>query len=222
MGRLIVIEGLDGVGKATQTALLEEKLKDSGASVKRVSFPDYASPASAPLKMYLGGQLGQKPADVGAYAASCFFAVDRYASYKTGWEEDYLGDTLIICDRYATSNFPFQLPKLKREEWDAFIAFENDFEYNKLMLPSPSLVIYLSMQPDFARKLMNKRYEGDKSKMDLHESDVSYQLECYEAAEYACEKLGWSKICCTEDGELRSVEEISREVYDTVAASGLV
>ena len=84
MGKIIVIEGLDGSGKATQTKLLFEKLQSRGANVRRLEFPNYDSPSSALVKMYLGGEFGSKPEDVNAYAASAFYAVDRIAGYLTG------------------------------------------------------------------------------------------------------------------------------------------
>ena len=84
-GTLIVLEGLDGSGKATQAKLLAQHLKEAGKNVQEITFPDYASDSSALVKMYLAGQFGDKPDDVNAYAASSFYAVDRYASYKTSW-----------------------------------------------------------------------------------------------------------------------------------------
>ena len=98
-GNLIVVEGLDGSGKATQTALLCSALEQRGIKLKRVSFPDYSQPSSALVKMYLAGEFGGNPNDVNAYAASSFYAVDRYASYQKFWKADYESGAAIIADR---------------------------------------------------------------------------------------------------------------------------
>ena len=87
--KLIVIEGLDGSGKATQTKILAHRLVQRGIPVKTVSFPDYEKPWSCLVRMYLDGQFGSRPEDVSAYAASGFFAMDRFASYRTSWQKDY-------------------------------------------------------------------------------------------------------------------------------------
>ena len=139
MGKIIVIEGLDGSGKATQTARLYEKLSAQGKRVRKLEFPDYDSPASALVKMYLGGEFGSKPEDVNAYAASAFYAVDRAASYLKSWKQDYQDDVIFLCDRYATSNIIYQMAKVPPQERDAFIAWQEDFEYDRLGLPRPLL-----------------------------------------------------------------------------------
>ncbi len=143
MGKIIVIEGLDGSGKATQTKLLYEKLLAAGKQVRRLEFPDYENPSSALVKMYLSGDFGKDPADVNAYAASAFYAVDRVASFLQVWKKDYPADTVFLCDRYATSNIIYQMAKVPASERDAFIAWQQDFEYDKLGLPRPDAVIYL-------------------------------------------------------------------------------
>ena len=124
---LIVVEGLDGSGKATQTARLLAMLEKQGP-VRRVSFPDYESPSSSLVKMYLGGEFGTRPEDVSAYAASSFYAVDRYASFRKNWQQDYEAGQLILADRYVTSNIVYQLTKLPRGEWAEYVRWEEDFE----------------------------------------------------------------------------------------------
>lgn len=216
MGKIIVIEGLDGSGKATQTAKLYEKLSAQGNRVRKLEFPDYDSPASALVKMYLGGEFGSKPEDVNAYAASAFYAVDRAASYLKSWKQDYQDDVIFLCDRYATSNIIYQMAKVPPQERDAFIAWQEDFEYDRLGLPRPDAVLYLDVAPEVSQKLMEKRYGGDNSKKDLHESNLRFLLSCRESALYAAEKRGWRMIDCCEQGEMKSVERIAQEIEEAL------
>lgn len=216
-GRFIVIEGLDGSGKATQTEILKTKLEEKGERVKKLTFPDYDNPSSALVKMYLGGEFGDNPDDVNAYAAAAFYTVDRIASYLKFWKEDYENGSVILADRYATSNIIYQMSKLPESEWDNYIGFQEDFEYNKIKVPKPDLVIYLDVEPDVSQKLMSKRYSGDESKKDLHEKNVNFLLECRKSALYAAEKLGWKKISCTENGEMKAISRISEEILKVVS-----
>ena len=212
MGKIIVIEGLDGSGKATQTKLLCERLRSQGKKVVRLEYPDYDNPSSSLVKMYLGGEFGSKPEDVNAYAASAFYAVDRVASFLQFWKKDYDTDTVFLCDRYATSNIIYQMAKVPAHERDAFIAWQQDFEYDKLGLPRPDAVLYLDVAPEVSQKLMEKRYGGDNSKKDLHESNMRFLLSCRESALYAAEKCGWLRIDCCEGGEIKPIEQIAAEI----------
>ena len=218
-GKLIVIEGLDGSGKATQSKLLLEALKEKGIICEALSFPCYDEEYLALVRMYLGGCFGDKPGDVNCYAASVFYAVDRYASYKTAWREGYENGTVYIADRYTTSNAVYQTSKLPEDEWDAFLDWLSDFEYNKLGIPAPDRVIYLDVAPEVSETLMRKRYEGDDTKKDIHEKDIDYQRKSRAAAKYCAKKLGWRIVECGENGVMRSVEEISRDVL--AAAAGI-
>lgn len=215
--KIIVIEGLDGSGKATQTKILAEKLSEKGFKIKKLEFPDYSNPSSSLVKMYLNGDFGSKPEDVNAYASSAFYAVDRVASFLQFWKDDYENSTVILSDRYATSNIIYQMSKLDKSQYEAFIDWQNDFEYSKLGLPEPDLVIYLDVEPEVSQKLMEKRYAGDKSKMDLHESNVKFLLECRESALYAVEKCGWKLINCCENGEIKTIENIANEIDKVVS-----
>lgn len=208
---LIVIEGLDGSGKGTQTKLLYEKLSEK-YKVSHISFPDYNCDSSALVKMYLSGQFGKNPEDVNAYAASSFYAVDRFASYKKFWKDDYESGTLILADRYATSNMIYQTVKLPKDEREEFIRWVEDFEYSKLMLPKPDLVIYLDMLPEISQKLLSNRYGGDNSKKDIHESDVAFLKNCRESALYAASLCSWKIIKCYEGENPLSIEEIHEKV----------
>lgn len=215
--KIIVIEGLDGSGKATQTEILAGKLKNRGMKVRKLEFPDYASPSSSLVKMYLGGDFGDKPSDVNAYAATAFYAVDRVASFLQYWKDDYNGGTVILSDRYATSNIIYQMSKLDDSERESFIEWQTDFEYEKLGIPKPNAVIYLDVEPDVSQKLMEKRYGGDNSKKDLHEKNMKYLLDCRRSALYAAEKCSWRIVNCCENGEIKSIEKISEEIDKAVA-----
>lgn len=211
-GKLIVIEGLDGSGKATQTQKLYEYLISLNQQVLKITFPDYDSPASSLVKMYLNGELGDKPSDVNAYAASSFYAVDRVASYLKSWKKDYESGKTILCDRYATSNIIYQMSKMPQNQWDSFMDWQYDFEHDKLGLPAPDRVIYLDVEPEVSQKLMLKRYNGDESKMDLHEKNVDFLLSCRKSALYAADRLNWKVISCCESGEMKTIENIFQEI----------
>ena len=215
-GKLIVIEGLDGSGKATQTGLLCRNLAEEwGHSFRRVSFPDYDDPSSALVKLYLAGELGGL-SEVNAYGASLFYTVDRYASFLRHWGEDYRKGTLIVADRYATSNVAHQMSKLPREEWDGYLAWLEETEYQRVGIPRPDGVVYLDMAPETSKKLLTHRYHGDESKKDLHEADFAYLVKCREAALYGAEKLGWTVIRCCDGQKPYPPEEIAGKVWQAV------
>jgi dTMP kinase len=215
-GRLITIDGLDGSGKATQTDLLCRELKRLGIKVRRVSFPDYAAESSAPVRMYLNGEFGGNPEDVNAYAASAFFAVDRFSSFIRSWKKDYLEGALIVADRYTTSNMIYQLPKLSGEEWENYLEWVQDFEYKKLELPKPDLTLYLELPVGLSQKLLDKRYRNGIGKKDIHERNTGYLSACRESAAYAAQRLSWKTIACEEGGSLRKREEIHAEILRIV------
>ncbi len=216
MGKLIVIEGLDGSGKSTQLELLPKGLRSVGIDSKTVSFPDYESDSSALVKMYLSGEFGKKPDDVNAYAASTFYAVDRYASYKTGWGEYYSAGGTVVAGRYTTSNAVHQASKLPKEKWADFLSWLYDFEYNKIGIPKPDLVIFLDMPIEVSQKLMTKRYSENGGKKDIHEKDVEYLNHCRDAAIFTADFSGWKIISCASDGKARSIEDISADILSAV------
>ncbi|MCQ2488117.1 MAG: deoxynucleoside kinase [Clostridia bacterium] len=218
MGKLIVIEGLDGSGKSTQTENVLNFIKSKGVEVRQIKLPDYESESSALVRMYLGGEFGTHPKDVNAYAASSFYAVDRYANYNTKWKDDYLSGKVILADRYATSNAAHQMTKLDKSEWDEYLAWLEDFEYVKIGIPKPSLVVFLDMPVEISQKLMTSRYKGDEGKKDVHEADVAYLLACREAGMYAAKKLGWNIVKCYEGDEPRSIEDIAKDIEALVAS----
>jgi len=216
MGKLIVIEGLDGSGKSTQLELLYKNLNDKGIDCRSVSFPDYDNPSSTLVKMYLSGEFGSKPGDVNAYAASVFYSVDRYASYKANWGEYYNNGGCIVSGRYTTSNAVHQASKLEEKDWEDFLSWLYDFEYNKIAIPKPDKVIFLDMPIEVSQKLLTKRYEGDNSKKDIHESDTEYLNKCRDAAIFTAKYSNWEIIPCSENGNARTIEDIAKDVLNSV------
>ena len=213
MSKLIVIDGLDGSGKGTVTRMLREYLTKKGTPNDLISFPMYENEGSAPVKMYLSGKLGEKPEDNGAYAASTLFAVDRYTSYKAYWKALYdKKDSVLISDRYTTANAVHQLTKLDRSEWDPFLDWLFDFEYVKLGLPAPDHVFYIEMPPAICRKMIAKRAAETGRFVDIHEKDVSHLERAYEAALYASDKLGWTRIASFEGDGPRPLEKVFEEL----------
>lgn len=216
MTKLIIIEGLDGSGKSTQTALLEKYFSDSQIDYKKIKLPDYDSPSSTLVNMYLGGEFGKSADDVNAYAAGAFYAVDRFASYKLKWGSDYKRGTLILADRYATSNLIYQMEKIPCSQWDEYIDWSTDFEYNKIGIPKPDLVIFLDMPVEVSQKLMTYRYNGDENKKDVHEANVEFLNRCRESAFYAAKKQGWKIVECSDGASPKSVEDIHKSIVEII------
>ena len=218
MGKLIVIEGTDGSGKSTQFRLLTEAVTNAGYEFQKLVFPQYQEESSALIRMYLGGQFGDKPSDVNAYAASAFYAVDRYASYKKVWGEWYEQGGLVLSDRYTTSNAVHQASKEPEENQAEFLRWLYEFEYDKLGLPAPDLVIYLDVPTDFTEKMMRRREQDTNTHADIHEQDLDYLATCRRTGKAAAEYYGWAVISCVRDGQMRSIEDIHEEIYRRVAA----
>lgn len=217
MGKFIAIDGLDGSGKGTQSEKLVNQLIKDGKKVKILSFPMYESDSSTFVKMYLDGQLGDKPSDTNAYTASMFFACDRYISYVKDWKKDIEDpETYVVANRYTTANAVHQLSKLPREEWEGFLKWLWDFEFTKLGLPEPDLVLYLELPPSISLGLVKNRSDSTGQKMDIHEKDTEYMAKCYDAALYSCKKLGWCQIKCYENDQIRTREDIFDEIYTRV------
>ncbi len=214
-GKLIVLEGLDGSGKATQTKFLFDRCCQKRIPVTKVSFPNYDSNSSALVKMYLRGQMG-KLDEVNAYAASTFYSVDRYATYNSLYKDQHEQGTHIISDRYTTSNIVHQAPKLPAEERSGYIQWLEDLEYTKMGLPRPDMVIYLDMDPGVSRHLLDKRYMGSTDKLDIHEADFEYLMHCRNAALKAAEYCGWVVISCCDENGLLGTDQISDMIWDKV------
>jgi len=216
MGKLIVIEGTDGSGKSTQFRLLTSRLESENHTFQKLVFPQYSEPSSALIRMYLGGEFGTKPSDVNAYAASAFYAVDRYASFKKVWGDWYDKGGLILSDRYTTSNAVHQASKEPEEKQADFLKWLYDFEYTKLGLPAPDLVIYLDVPTDFTEAMMRKRESDTNTTADIHEQDMQYLATCRRTGKMAAEYYGWTVIQCVKDGAMRSIEDIHEEIFDHV------
>ena len=216
MGKLIVIEGTDGSGKSTQFRLMSQRLEEDGVSFKHIVFPRYKEESSALIRMYLGGQFGTNPKDVNAYAASSFYAVDRYASYKMDWGQWYEEGGVVLSDRYTTSNAVHQASKEQGENRQAFLKWLYDFEYDKLGLPRPDLTIYLDVPTDFTEKMLRGREAATNTSADIHEKDMTYLATCRESGREAARFYGWTVIQCVKDGQMRSIEDIHNEIYAAV------
>ena len=213
MGKLIVIEGTDGSGKSTQFKLLTERVAREGRQFQRLVFPQYQEESSALIRMYLGGQFGTKPSDVNAYAASAFYAVDRYASYKKVWGQWYENGGLVLSDRYTTSNAVHQASKEPEEKQAEFLKWLYEFEYDRLGLPAPDLTIYLDVPTDFTEKMMRSREAATNTHADIHEQDLEYLATCRRTGKAAAKFYNWTVIDCVRNGAMRSIEDIHEEIY---------
>lgn len=218
MGKLIVIEGTDGSGKSTQFRLLTNRLESEQVKFQKLVFPQYSEPSSALIQMYLGGEFGKSPSDVNAYAASAFYSVDRYASYRKVWGKWYEEGGLVVSDRYTTSNAVHQASKEPEDKREDFLNWLYDFEYDKLGLPRPDLVIYLDVPTDFTEKMLRHRESETNTHADIHEQDMQYLATCRRMGRAAAEHYGWTVIRCVRDGAMRSMEDIHEEIYRHVAA----
>ncbi len=216
MGKLIVIEGTDGSGKSTQFQKLTQRLKAKGTEFKTLVFPQYNKASSALIRMYLGGEFGSSPSDVNAYAASAFYAVDRYASFKQDWGQWYDNGGIIVSDRYTTSNAVHQASKEPVEKQPEFLKWLYEFEYDKLGMPCPDLTIYLDVPTSFTEKLMRHREQETNTHADIHEQDMNYLATCRETGRRAAKFYGWNVVQCVRDDEMRSIEDIHEEIYSLV------
>lgn len=217
-GTLIVLEGLDGSGKATQAKALCQHLERQNRPVRLITFPNYQSESSALVRMYLRGEFGSDPGAVNAYAASSFYAVDRYAGYKQDWGAFYEAGGILVADRYTTSNAVHQCSKLERSLWDGFLNWLFHYEYQLLGIPAPDLVFYLQVDPQVSQGLLRVRYQGDETRRDIHERNLDYLTRSRAAADYCADALGWRRILCTEENRMRSIDAISAELCAAVDA----
>ena len=217
-GKLIVLEGTDGSGKATQAGLLLRGLEARGISCREIDFPRYGNPFAEPAKLYLEGRLGERPGDVSACAASVLYAVDRYASYKEDWGAAYEAGELILANRYTTSNAVHQAAKLPEGERADYLEWLFDLEYRRLELPEPDLVIYLDLPVEISGQMLHLRQEATHTQADIHERDEAYLRRCRESAAEIVRRFGWRRIDCSRNGGIRTPEDIHREVWTLVSA----
>jgi dTMP kinase len=218
-GKLIIIEGVDSSGKATHAKMLYERLLGENNNVKKVEFPNYSSQSSALVKMYLNGDFGDKPEDVNPYAASVFFAIDRFASYRTLWKNFYDNGGIVVSDRYTMSNMIHQAAKIiDSAEKKAFLDWLWDLEFVKLGIPVPDSVIFLDMPPEYAISLMKDRknkFTGQNEK-DIHENNIEYLLESYYNACDIAKLYDWNRVYCVKDGKIKDIADIHKDIYSIV------
>lgn len=219
MGKLIIIEGTDSSGKETQTRKLYERLEKEITNVRKLSFPNYKSPACEPVKMYLAGAFGDNALDINPYPVSTMFAIDRYASYKMEWEKFYQDGGIIVTDRYTTSNMVHQASKIESiDKKNEYLDWLEELEYSKMGIPRPDLIIFLNMPTETAAELMAQRKNkitGEDIK-DIHEKDISYLKKSYENACNIAKKYNWLEIKCVENGRLKTIDEIGEEIFSVV------
>ena len=219
MGKLIVIEGTDSSGKETQTRRLYERLVEKGINVKKITFPNYESPACAPVKMYLAGEFGDNALSVNPYPASAMYAIDRYASYKKEWEKFYSEGGIVVTDRYTQSNMIHQGSKIANEdEKEKYMKWLIDLEFNKMEIPKPDMVIFINMPFEFAQELMKNRENKitGEMKKDIHEKNVEYMKKSYLNACEIAKAKGWKEILCVKEGKLKTIDEISDDIFNVV------
>lgn len=209
----IVIEGMDGSGKETQTKLLEQCLSEKGVNTISISFPRYGSKSAFFVEDYLKGEFGEHAEYVNPYGASSFFAIDRYVSYLKEWRKLFNSADVFLADRYTTSNAIYQCSKLPNDQWESFCDWLFDFEYNKLCLPKPTKVIYLVLELAACQKLLKHRYSGDRSKLDVHERNMEFLEKSSQVGQWCCKHFNWKQIVCTDnDGNLRTPADIHDEI----------
>lgn len=215
-GKLIVLEGTDGSGKATQTQLLSASLGQDGIRHMPLSFPRYGQPSAKLIEMYLRGEFGEDVNELSPYEVSKYYAIDRYASYKEDWGAYYNRGGVIICDRYTTSNAIHQASKLPKKDREAYFKWLYELEFTHMGLPTPDLVVYLDVPLDVTVNLMRAREKATNTQADIHEKDLGYLALCKETAQAAVSYYGWVTVACSEDGVLRSIGDIQTDIYSKV------
>lgn len=216
MGKLIVLEGIDGSGKSAQYRRLTARFEREGLDYHSIVFPRYDQESSALIRMYLNGDFGSRPDDVNAYASSIFYAVDRYASYMTDWKAYYQSGGVVLSDRYTTSNAVHRGAKLPPEEQPRFFDWLYDLEYVKLGLPRPDLVIFLDVDLATSEARMHRRQLKTGKSGDIHERDTEYLQLCLDTGHRAAAHYGWRVVDFMKDGKEREVDEKHEEIYQIV------
>lgn len=219
MGKLFVIDGTDGSGKQTQFQRLQERLTKDNIEYKVVSFPNYDSPSSSLVKMYLAGDFGKDAQKISPYIASTFYAADRYATFQTGYKEYYEKGGIILADRYTTANMVHQAGKITdKEERDKFLKWLWDFEFNLYGLPVPTKVFFLNMPIEKSLELIKDRDNKftHESKKDIHESNKEHLTTAYKAACEVAKEYNWYEVKCVKNDNIRTIEDIHEEIYNEI------
>lgn len=219
MGKLFVIDGTDGSGKQTQFKKLQERLTKEAIDYRTVSFPNYDSPSSSLVKMYLSGEFGDNAKQISPYIASSFYAADRYATFKKDFEEYYNNGGIILADRYTTASMIHQAGKIDNiEERKKFLDWIWDFEFNLYGLPVPTEVFLLKMPPEVSLELMKDRENKftHESKKDIHERDKNHIIDSFNVACDVAVDYNWYTIECVKDGKIRTIEDIHEEIFKEI------
>lgn len=216
-GKIIVVEGAcDGVGKSTQFGLLEKFLLVNGEKIAKHHFPTYDSYQGEMVKRYLAGEYGN-PNELSPYFVNCLYAADRAVTWNKDLEKEYDSGKIILLDRYTTSSLIYQSALIEDlEEKKAFVDYVCDFEYNKLGIKKPDVVIFLYAPFDLVAKMRNERKQNDGVENDLHERNLEFMKKVYDNAMFIADYLGWSKIKCNDCDKMKSVEEIHAEIIDVL------
>ena len=219
-GKLFVIDGTDGSGKQTQFQKLQERLDQEGIKYKKVSFPNYDSPSSGLVKMYLSGEFGKNAKDVSPYIASTFYAADRYATFQKDYKEFYDNGGIILADRYTTANMVHQAGKIDdEEERDKFLDWLWDFEFGLYGLPEPTEVFFLNMPVEKSLELMKDRENKftNQTQKDIHESDENHLRDAYKSACYVAQKYDWFEVNCIDnENNIRTIDDIHEEIFNEI------
>lgn len=218
-GKLIVIDGTDGAGKATQTKLLAKRLRQSGKMVLVQDFPRYGKKSAALVEDYLNGRFG--PAlKLGPRIPSIFYAVDRFAASKDIHKALSRGQN-VISNRYVSANLGHQGSKLKtREARRQFFAWANELEYRLFNIPKPDLTLVLHLPSLMAQRLVEKKsargYLKRFKKKDLHERDISHLLAAEKTYLELCELFKFRLIKCFNKTEILAKDEIAELIWKEV------
>jgi len=213
-GKLIVLEGsCDGIGKSTQYQKLYDRLISEGYEVIRHHFPSYNTPQGHGVESYLKGEFGHIN-DLSPYFINSLYAHDRAVTWYSFLKHEYEAGKIILLDRYTISSLIYQTaniePLSRRQE---FIDYLADFEYHKLLIAEPDLVIFLTMPFDLATELRNKRQQNDGVTNDIHESNLSFMKKVYDNSHFVANHFGFEQVNCESDHDIRSINDIHEEVY---------
>ncbi len=219
MGKVFVIDGTDGSGKQTQFERLKTRLTEEGIDYRTVSFPNYDSPSSSLVKMYLSGKFGENAKEISPYIASTFYAADRYATYTTQYKDYYKNGGIILADRYTTANMVHQAGKIQnKEEREKFLDWLWNLEFELYGLPIPAEVFFLKMPPEKALDLIKNRQNKFThcAQKDIHERDKSHIVDSFNAACSIAQKYNWYTVECMKDERVRTIEDIHEEIYQEI------
>ena len=216
-GVMVVIEGLDGSGKGTQSKKLYERLKNENKKVVHFEFPNYNNDSAFLVKEYLSGEFGNDYKTVDPRVASMCYAVDRLITYRDEMKKYYEEGYIIICDRWTTANLLHQSMKLEtKEKIDTALNWIETLEYEKFKLPKPDITFFLKVPYEYSYETVKERNKDDGSiKNDIHEKSIEFLKQSYENGIYVGDKYNWNVIECF-DESMRTIEDIHEEIYNSL------